>query len=120
MFYSDLVACRIPASPEMGVHRFLFILLSVFSLHVQPLSEATDTMSEEHRSSRSARGSSRQWSNTTGFILEYTLTIANSPDCEPSLVDNFPVRVQYRTIVSGSDGDTSVSEWTDSPNVPGD
>ena len=58
----------------------------------------------------------------TGFTVQYTLIIANSPDCEPSPVDNFPVRVQYRTIVTGGDGgqnNNSVSEWMDSTNMPG-
>ena len=59
---------------------------------------------------------------TNRLTVEYTLIIANSPDCEPSLVDNFPVRVQYRTIMTGGDGgqnNSRVSEWMDSPNVPG-
>ena len=59
--------------------------------------------------------------NATGFIVAYTLITANSPDCENSLVDNFPVRVQYRTVSDG-DGEqsnTSVNEWMGSPNVPG-
>ena len=58
----------------------------------------------------------------TGFTVDYTLTTVNSPDCESSLVDNFPVRVQYRTIIGADDGgqsNTSVSEWMDSPNTPG-
>ena len=56
-------------------------------------------------------------SNTTrGFLVEYTLITANSPDCEPSLVDNFPVRVQYRLITP--EDDSTVTEWTDSPNTP--
>ena len=59
---------------------------------------------------------------TTGLTVQYTLIVANSPDCEPSLVDNFPVRVQYRTIVTGGDGEQNnndISEWMDSPNMPG-
>ena len=60
-------------------------------------------------------------SNTTrGFLVEYTLMTANSPDCEPSLVDNFPVRVQYRLITPAEvnlDGST-VTEWRYSPNTP--
>ena len=59
---------------------------------------------------------------TTGLTVEYILIIANSPDCEASLVDNFSVRVQYRTIVAGGDGgqnNNGISEWTDSPNMPG-
>lgn len=52
--------------------------------------------------------------NISGFIFAYTLMTVNSPDCGPSLVDNFPVRVQYRTI---RDSDTSVSKWMDSPGT---
>ena len=55
---------------------------------------------------------------TTGLTVQYTMIVANSPDCEPSLVDNFPVRVQYRTIMTGGDGE-SVSQWMDSPRMPG-
>ena len=55
---------------------------------------------------------------TTGLTVQYTLITANSPDCEPSLVDNFPVQVQYRTIITGGDGE-SVSQWMDSPRMPG-
>ena len=66
-------------------------------------------------------GADHRAPNTTGFTVEYTLITVNSPDCEPSLVDSFPVRVQYRTISDG-DGElsnTSVSEWMDPPNIPG-
>ena len=69
-----------------------------------------------------AEGQPTPWPQTTGFTVQYTMTIANSPDCEASLVDNFPVRVQYRTIVAGGDGgqnNNGISEWTDSPNMPG-
>ena len=59
---------------------------------------------------------------TAGFTVQYTLMTANSPDCEPSLVDDYPVRVQYRKLVSG-DGDrgqnNSGSEWMDSTHMPG-
>ena len=103
----------------MDLRRLLLILLSALSLHLQALCEAGETvaLSEDYRSYRTARNSQVPRSNTTGFILKYALITANSPDCEPSLVDNFPVGVQYRTI-SGSDG---VSEWMDlySPNMPG-
>ena len=54
---------------------------------------------------------------TRGFRVEYTLVSANSPDCEFSLVDNFPVRVQYRLIQETSNGTDSqsstVTEWMD-------
>lgn len=61
--------------------------------------------------------------NVTGFIITYTLITVNSPDCEPSLIDDFPVGVQYRMISNG-DGEqsnTSVSEWmgSTSPKAPG-
>ena len=60
---------------------------------------------------------------TTSFRVQYTLIIANSPDCDRStLVDDFPIRVQYRMITTSDDGgqnNNSVSEWMDSPNMPG-
>lgn len=50
------------------------------------------------------------------LIVEYTLVMANSPDCEPSLSDDFPVRVQYRTI---SDLEVNAANnWIDSPFQP--
>ena len=58
------------------------------------------------------------WLQTTGLTVQYTLIIANSPDCEPSLVDNFPVQVQYRMIMTGGNGE-SVSQGMDSPMMPG-
>jgi hypothetical protein len=95
----------------MRVRLALVVLLSIlrWPLNLQPLSVAAE---------------GQQTPQTTGFTVEYTLIIANSPDCERSLVDNFPVRVQYRTIITGDDGGTnnngtSVSEWMDSPNMPG-
>ena len=112
----------------MSLRRFLLILLSVLSLHLQPLCEAGagEILSEGRRSYRTARNSQDDpqapRSNTTGFIFKYTLITANSPDCDSSLVDNFPVRVQYRTIGAGSGGEksnTSVSQWMDSPNMTG-
>ena len=63
-------------------------------------------------------GANHQTTNTACFTVEYTLIIANSPDCEPSLVDYFPVGVQYRTIIGSGDGEqsnNSVGEWMDSP-----
>ena len=59
---------------------------------------------------------------TAGFTVQYTLVTANSPDCEPSLVDDYPVRVQYKTLVSGDGGrgqNNSGSEWMDSTHMPG-
>ena len=52
---------------------------------------------------------------TRGSRVEYTLVTANSPDCEVSLVDNFPVRVQYRLIQETSNGADSQSstKWMD-------
>ena len=95
----------------MRVGLYLAILLSVlpqWPLNHQPLCVA--------------EGQPTPWPQTTGLTVQYTLTLANSPDCELSLVDNFPVRVQYRTIVTGGDGgqnNSGVSEWRDSPNMPG-
>jgi hypothetical protein len=92
----------------MRVRLAVTVLLSVlqWSLNLQPLCVAAER---------------QQTPQTTGFTVEYTLIVANSPDCERSLVDNFPVRVQYRTIITGGDGGTNnnVSEWMDSPNMPG-
>ena len=52
---------------------------------------------------------------TRGSRVEYTMVTATSPDCEFSLVDNFPVRVQYRLIQETSNGADSQSstEWMD-------
>ena len=60
---------------------------------------------------------------TQGFRVEYTLITANSPDCEPSLVDNFPVKVQYRITSRSSDVLQNnflnrSAEWMDSPYSP--
>ena len=90
----------IPASPIM---RPLLAFLVLLSTNLLPL-----CIAEGHQ---------------PGFPVEYTLITANSPDCEPSMVDKFPVRVQYRTIIGddGGQSNTSVSEWMDSrsPNMPG-
>ena len=88
----------------MRVGLALAILLSVlrWPLNLQPLCVAGGQPTPQ----------------TTGLTVQYTLIIANSPDCELSLVDNFPVRVQYRTIIIGGDGE-SVSQWMDSPRMPG-
>ena len=53
---------------------------------------------------------------TQGFSIEYTLITANSPDCESSLADNYPVRVQYG-VTSGNEN-RSINEWRSSPFVP--
>ena len=54
---------------------------------------------------------------TRGFRVEYTLVTANSPDCEYSLGDNFPVRVQYRLIHQRSETSngaaSTVTKWMD-------
>lgn len=65
----------------------------------------------------------RTSSAAPGLFIEYTLTTANSPDCEPSLVDNYPVQVQYRTIFisaesTNNSNDIEATEWMDSPNKP--
>ena len=103
----------IPASPVMKLGLFILVLLSS---NPQSPCETTEAPSQD----RTDAGADHQMS-TTGFIVAYTLITANSPDCEHSLVDNFPIRVQYRTTSDG-DGEqsnTSVSEWMSSPNVPG-
>ena len=96
---------------------FLFILQSVSLLHLQPLYEAKTLTSRTARDIPPQRSATDM---TRGFSVEYTLITANSPDCEPSLVDNFPVRVQYRKTRPGnSDGSTnSPEEWTGSPFAP--
>ena len=93
----------------MRVGLALAVLLSAllrWPLNLQPLCVAEEQPTPE----------------TTGFTIQYTMIIANSPDCEPSLVDNFPVRIQYRTIMTGGDGgqnNSRIREWMDSPNMPG-
>ena len=91
----------------MKLGLFTFVLLICIQ---QSLCEATETSSQNH-----------DVGADHGFIVEYTLITANSPDCVASLVDKFPVRVQYRTIIGddGGQSNTSVSEWMDSPNLPG-
>ena len=92
----------IPYDPIMRVGLVLAVLLSAlprWPLNLQPLCVAEEQP-------------------TPHLTVQYTLVIANSPDCEPSLVDNFPVRVQYRTIMTGGDGER-VSQWMDSPRMPG-
>ena len=97
--------CEISFQDIMQVGLYLACLLSVLRwlLNLQPLCVA--------------EGQPTPWPQTTGLTVQYTLIIANSPDCQPSLVDNFPVRVQYRTILTGGDGER-VSEWMDSPTSP--
>jgi hypothetical protein len=79
----------------------LTVLLLQWFLNLQPLCVAAETP------------------QTTGFTVEYALIIANSPDC--SLIDNFPVRVQYRVVITGGDGgqNNSINQWIGSPNIPG-
>ena len=91
----------------MKVGLFTIVLL-IYSQ--QSLCEATETSSQN-----------RDVGADHGFAVEYTLITANSPDCEPSLVDKFPVRVQYRTIIGddGGQSNNSVSDWEDSPSMPG-
>ena len=104
------------ACPMMRIRLYIFILLTS---SLQALCEATDL---SRRARNVANETATQSSRTTGFTVEYTLITANSPDCEPYLVDSFPVRVQYRTIIGSDDGgqsNNSVSEWMDSPNMSG-
>ena len=104
-----MVSGGISFQDTMQVGLYLACLLSVlrWPLNLQPLCVAG--------------GQPTPWPQTTGLTVQYTLIIANSPDCEPSLVDNFPVRIQYRTIMTGGDGgpNNSVSQWMDSPRMPG-
>ena len=99
----------------MRLRVFIVVLLAP---NLQSQCEATETQTQDPNV-----GTDHHAPNTTGFTVDYALITANSPDCEPSLVDNFPVRVQYRTISDGDGGlsNIGVSEWTDSPNniLPG-
>ena len=99
----------------MRVRLWIFILL-VSTL--KSLCEATGIQFHDRGLYRIARSVADE----TAFTIEYTLITANSPDCEPSLIDKFPVRVQHRTIISDDDGggqNNSVSEWMDSTNISG-
>ena len=93
----------------------LLTALDTVLLFIQ-LSFGTSTLAR--RTNRAAAASS----TAPGFFIEYTLITANSPDCEPSLGDNYPVQVQHRTIVSSSESansnDVDATEWTDSPMKP--
>lgn len=107
----------------MQLRPFLLQLVLLLSPNLQLPREAAETLFQDRAgSSRTARNiQAPLQSNTTGFTVEYTLITANSPDCEPSLVNNFPVRVQYRAIIGGEGeaSSASISEWVDSPNTPG-
>ena len=99
----------IPDDPIMRAGLVLAVLLS--TLPRWPLNLQRLCVAEEQPTPQ-----------TTGLTVQYTMIIANSPDCERSLVDNFPVIVQYRTIMTGGDGgqNNSVSQWMDSPSrMPG-
>lgn len=50
------------------------------------------------------------------ITIEYTLVTANSPDCESSLSDSFPIRVQYRKVEDNAAN--NLIEWIDSPFQP--
>ena len=97
----------IPDDPIMRVG--LVLLLSAlprWPLNLQPLCVAEEQPPTP-------------WPQTTGLTVQYTLITANSPDCEPSLVDNFPVQVQYRTIMTGGDVER-IGQWMNSPSrMPG-
>ena len=115
----------IPASTMTKISLCIFVFL-ISNLQSPCEAAETPSHSQHHDLSRIARNvdvaDEIPQSNMTGFTVEYTLITANSPDCEPSLIDNFPVRVQYRTIIGSGDGGQSnngVNEWMDSPNTPG-
>ena len=110
---------------------YLFVFqLVLFSLSQPSLCEARNTLSVT--ASEVSAASRRETSSIVrrnapsrpppsesdmdeGFIaVDYTLMTANSPDCESSLVDNFPVRVQYRRASPGQ----APSAWMDSPFAP--
>ena len=109
-----------------------FVILLFVSLALQPFSQA-EMLSTYYSVSaslaqRTIRGVSPRpqpaHNATEGFLLEYNLITANSPDCEPFLqVDSYPVRVQYRMITHPSmNGNSDVrngsEEWIDSPYAP--
>ena len=74
---------------------------------------ATSSLSEGSQTSRVFRrtaSSQPQPPSSDGFTVEYTLITVNSPDCESSPVDKFPVRVQYRD----ASPDGTPGEWRDS------
>ena len=94
----------------------IFILVLLVLKLVFPC-EATEKPSQDRNNG------AYHHANMTGFIATYTLITVNSPDCEPSLIDDFPIRVQYRMISNG-DGEQnniSISEWmgSTSPKAPG-
>ena len=109
----------------------IFQFVSTVLLSLQPTTQAKkpsdlsdNVPASRTASSRAIRSAPQQspaqdsndgcLNTTRGFRVEYTLITANSPDCELSLVDNFPVRVQYRTTI-GNGGEGGLSEWMDSP-----
>ncbi len=112
---SGYVQASIPASSAMRLGVFVLVLLL---LNLESPCEAMEKPFQDLNV-----GADHHAINMTGFIITYTLIIVNSPDCEPSLIDDFPVRVQYRMISNG-DGEqsnTSISEWmgSASPRAPG-
>lgn len=116
----------------------IFHFVSTALLTLQPTTQAkklSDSISTSRtalpwpRAIRSAPESNPCLNSDTtrGFRVEYTLITANSPDCESSLVDNFPVRVQYRMIQRSEGSDDQIdgvdqfqpsSKWTDSICTP--
>lgn len=73
------------------------------------------------RTVRSNSDTSHTQSPTAGFNVEYTILRADSPDCDPSLADNFPVQVQYRMAAranTGGGNEATFSEWMVSPIAP--
>ena len=112
----------------------LLTYLSIFSmtlLSLQPIAQAknppglTDRRSASRTALQRATRSIPPPLNTTGGLrVEYTLVTANSPDCDPSLIDNFPVRLQYR-LIRPQAAENDSYEWMASPQctpslVPGE
>ena len=80
---------------------------------------ASDIATSVHSSHKAHRSVPSQPSNTLqGFSIHYTLISANSPDCDPSLADNYPVTVQYRHQFIIGDANWNMSEWISSPLAP--
>ena len=106
--------------PGLKMKSCLLILLSVSLLHLQPCEAKTlprrsrvphppPTLRTVRDVPPLPRQPSASDTVTQGFSVKYTLVTANSADCEPSLVNNFPVRVQYRKTSPRNDRDASGS-----------
>ena len=103
---------------------YLFVLQCILFSFSQPSPyEARDTISATSSLSegsqtprvfrRTASSAQPQPPASDGFNVEYTLITVNSPDCESTPIDKFPVRVQYRDTSPG----ITPGEWRDPANA---